>query len=351
MAACAAQSVSHYLARQPSKWEARLLKNKRIDSATSAASVSSPPLILAAPPAAPLVGVELNPGPGELTFRGQSFLLDYVEASGNDELRSLLLQLHAHLLLAMPSSRSEHAVYVYVPSSAPPMSAQLTTTHSLRHRFARNLRTNQLIRLPPTMDARSMARCLDMTILTREEALLKAKEQLNSPPRLIVRDLSGLYRPEVILFPMVPMMVCRPQPQGSAAAAAAASSSDPRPSTVQFERDSAGKVKLAHTLPQLNWSALPHESAFLVGGRPLNERAQGAVKPLKLKPESLWCEWCQVEVADQQMVRSNTNTHKHTTVCIAVALHRSDFAPMTHRVRALILLCSAFQQPHTPGAL
>ena len=294
MAACAAQSALHYHARQPSKWEARLLKSKRVDSAASESVGAT-----TTPPAAPLVGVELNPGPGELTFSGQSFLLDYVSATGHDELRSLLLQLHAHVLVTMPTSTSEaeHAVYVYVPSSAPPMSAQLTTARSLRHRLAQNLRTHRSFQLPP-MDACSTARCLGMMILTREEALLKAKEQINSPPRLIIRDLSGLYHPEVILFPMVPML-CRPQP--AAPTAAAASSSD----RLLFERDSAGKVKLAHTLPQLNWDAQPHESAFLVGGRPMNERAAGSVKPSKLKPE--WCEWCRVDIMDQQMVRSHTH--------------------------------------------
>ena len=294
MAACAAQSALHYHARQPSKWEARLLKSKRVDSAASESAGAT-----TTPPAAPLVGVELNPGPGELTFSGQSFLLDYVSATGHDELRSLLLQLHAHVLVTMPTSTSEaeHAVYVYVPSSAPPMSAQLTTARSLRHRLAQNLRTHRSFQLPP-MDACSTARCLGMMILTREEALLKAKEQINSPPRLIIRDLSGLYHPEVILFPMVPML-CRPQP--AAPTAAAASSSD----RLLFERDSAGKVKLAHTLPQLNWDAQPHESAFLVGGRPMNERAAGSVKPSKLKPE--WCEWCRVDIMDQQMVRSHTH--------------------------------------------
>jgi len=300
------QSAARHYARQSSKWEARLLKNKRAhSSACTVAASSSVTGATTVPPAAPLVGVEPNPGPGSnnmLTFRNHSFFLDYV-ATSDDELRSLLLQLHARVLITMPSSPMERAVYVYVPASSPPMSAQLSTKRSHRHRFARNLRTNQSFQLP-AMDPVSAARCIGMTVLTRTEALLKAQEQINSPPRLVIRDTSGLYLPKMVQFPLVPML-CRPQATiATPAAATSTSTGSSRTSVVQFERDSNGNVRLAHTLPQLNLAAQPHESAFLVGGRAMNERAAAVVNTSKLNFKLEWCEWCRVDVADPQVVSS-----------------------------------------------
>jgi len=348
--------------------QAMLAAVDRIGSANAAAA-SAPAAVSAAPPRLLRTGTgaAVDPHRDRVTFfstrnmsdastapfRGRRFLLDYPGAgSATDTLGLLLRQLEATVITELQR-----------PSDQLVIGSQLqqklnTSVQRSRHtRIAKwQLQQKGADTLP---DRREQACSMQCAVLNYNELLLSAQRrravEVNAVPCIIIGDAAGMYKADVVVFPMVEArhsassrhctVSSRTHHKHSAAAAAS-------PALAATAAPSTAPVKRVHTLPCIDWDAPPGRSPFVTGlqrsedvarahraQEQRNELAQavkaGHVDPKRIKelqlaqltansasaasgskpaplpaPRLLWCEVCRKHCESEQAHHNNPEHQK-----------------------------------------